>query len=646
MKLRHIITLAISAIFLSACNMTLAADVTPPPNYVPPTPIPTLGPSYPASAPDIANGEVIYAEKCAPCHGITGLGDGEQGKQLPVTVIPIGLPETAQKASPLKWYTTVTQGNIDRFMPPFASLTEQERWDVVAYAFTLHTTEEQVEMGRSIFEQACADCDNVFSNQEMMSALSPDAIVRMIREGAGDVPAFGADLNDDEAYAVAAYVRTLTFAPPAALAVESPAETPVPAAAETPSAQETTEAEEQAETESEAEDVTTETAEEVEEVEEVDPVVETASAGTVSGLIENRTGRDLPPGLNITLRGYDHGMDPSAGPQEIVTLESEVNADGSYAFDDLEIFERQIFIAELEVDGLQYQSEFAVVPADATELTLPTIVVYATTEDFSDLQINSLQIFFDLASEGTAQVFAVYTITNVGDQTVLVNMGDGQNVPFLAFPEGASGLGYEATQDSAPFIPTATGFAMPPNDTPYGLIAFSSLPKTSEIDISQPALLPIGEVYLFLPEGVDATGATLTDNGIQAIQNTNFHVYTASAFNKGETLDFKLTGRPTNTAVAPNPLQNQTLLLGIGAFGIALVLAGAWMYMRDRNKVEEDEEEFEEEEESGQDEFEDSESIVDAIIVLDDLHRTGKLSDEAYKQRRAELKALLKRKTQ
>jgi hypothetical protein len=35
---------------------------------------------------------------------------------------------------------------------------------------------------------------------------------------------------------------------------------------------------------------------------------------------------------------------------------------------------------------------------------------------------------------------------------------------------------------------------------------------------------------------------------------------------------------------------------------------------------------------------------MDAIIALDDLHRAGKIPDEAYQQRRGELKEALKRK--
>ena len=68
MKLRHTLPLAIILTLLSACNFTLAEDVTPPPGYVAPSPAPTLGPLYPASAPDIENGAAIYVEKCAACH--------------------------------------------------------------------------------------------------------------------------------------------------------------------------------------------------------------------------------------------------------------------------------------------------------------------------------------------------------------------------------------------------------------------------------------------------------------------------------------------------------------------------------------------------------------------------------------------------
>jgi hypothetical protein len=36
--------------------------------------------------------------------------------------------------------------------------------------------------------------------------------------------------------------------------------------------------------------------------------------------------------------------------------------------------------------------------------------------------------------------------------------------------------------------------------------------------------------------------------------------------------------------------------------------------------------------------------VIDAIIALDDLHRSKKISDTAYQNRRAELKEILKEK--
>src|SRR5688500_8029548 len=213
MKFHQIIPLILGTLLLfSACNFTLAEDVTPPPNYVPPTPVPTLGPLYPAQAPNVENGVAIYSEKCAPCHGETGMGDGEQGIQLQgVTVPAFGLPEVARSASLAQWYTIVTRGNIERFMPPFTSLSDQERWDVVAYAMTFHTSPEEIEKGKELFESNCADCSTEFFKDQMkMSALSEVELARIIKEGNDEVSAFGANLDEEEVWAVAAYLRTLS----------------------------------------------------------------------------------------------------------------------------------------------------------------------------------------------------------------------------------------------------------------------------------------------------------------------------------------------------------------------------------------------------------------------------------------------------
>jgi mono/diheme cytochrome c family protein len=624
MKIRHSIVLITVLFLLTACNFTLAQDVTPPPDYVPPTPIPTMGPLYPANAPDVANGAALYAANCAPCHGATGLGDGPQSAMLQsqnISIPALGSPELAQLKSPAAWFQIVTQGNLENFMPPFSSLSDQERWDVVAYAITLHTTPDKIEMGKTL----CGDCAKFFSNQKMMSALSENDLVNLIKNGASDITAFGKDFTDNETLAVAAYIRSLTFAtPPAAPTVVPATEASANADSGTPSAEITPPAEGTAQATVAPE------------------ATAVAGIGKVSGSIENKTGADLPSDIKVTLHGYEHGGDMTVAPEEVVTLEGNVNADGTYVFENVEMPESRIFLAEVTVNGITYQTDFAIAAAGMTDLSLSPILVHVTTEDFSVLKIESLQIYFDLANADTAQVFDVYSITNTSDKTVVVKMGDQQNIPFISFPAGAEGVGFEATQDSAPFMPIDGGFAMPPSETPYGLIAYSSVPNTKEITISQTALMPIGGVSLLIPEGMEVAGKALTDGGMQTINSMTFHVYTASGLNKNENFEFTLKGKPATTAVNPDITQNKTLLIGVGAFGIVLILAGAWLFMRDRKRKREEEVDEGEEE---PDEFEDPESLMDAIIALDDLHRSGKLPDEAYQQRRNELKDALKRKS-
>jgi hypothetical protein len=86
----------------------------------------------------------------------------------------------------------------------------------------------------------------------------------------------------------------------------------------------------------------------------------------------------------------------------------------------------------------------------------------------------------------------------------------------------------------------------------------------------------------------------------------------------------------------------QTLLIGAGAFGVVLILAGVWMFLRDRSKLDEEDYEDDEDYEDEEAEFESAEEVMDAIIALDDLNRAKKIPDEAYQLRREELKERLK----
>jgi mono/diheme cytochrome c family protein len=606
MKFRSIIFILSITFFLAACNMTLAQDVTPPPGAVQQTqPQATMGPVFPAQAPNLQNGAIIYAEKCAPCHGDTGMGDGPQAEQLPVPVSALGQPEVAAQASPADWFLVVTLGNIENFMPPFNSLNEQERWDVVAYAQSLSRTPEQVDQGEESFNDVCADCPtDLFSDQEEMATLSTDELVSLLEAGEDGIPALGEELSKDELVSVAAYLRTLS------LDASSPAAEPASADAETP-------------TEGEQADDTSEAADSL--------------TGPVSGMLVNGSGGDIPAGASVTLHGFDHASSASGTPEEVVTETTTTDTDGDFTFEDVNLSEGRIFFVEASYKDIVFQSDLAVSESGVNELTFPDIMVYESTTDNGGLVVEQLHISFDMAVEGGVQVFELFTIINLSDKAY-VFATDGTSLPFMPLPEGAMDVGLELSQDSAPLTVTADGdFAIPPSDEFYSIIAFFSMPYDKSLELNQALELPVSSALVIVPEGIKVKSDQLTDEGIQQTQQGfNVQAYAGEGLSAGTPLELSLSGKVKPAGSIDN---RQTLLIGAGAFGVILILAGVWMFLRDRDRIDEDD--FEDIEEEGV-EFETAEEVMDAIIALDDLHRAKKIPDEAYHLRREELKERLK----
>ena len=617
MRLCRVILFTLLVIISVACNFTLAEDVTPPPDYVAPTPAPTLGPLVPAQSPSVENGAAIYVEKCAPCHGDTGLGDGEQGIQLGVTVPAFGLPEIARPASLEQWYVMVTNGNLERFMPPFRSLSDQERWDVVAYAMTLHTTEQEIEKGKQLFEANCPNCStDFFKDQARMSALNEVELARIITIGNDEVKSFASGLPEDDIWAVAAYLRTLPFAATSVALASTPLSALEPGA----DSQTLVPAEETPPSEGPAQ----------------------PGFGTVTGYVENRTGAEFPSDLKITLRGFDYTADPNATPQEVLNVEGTVDIQGRFSFENVEMPPGRIFLAQLTHTGLKLQSEFAIVEEATSTLTLSPIILYETTDDVSGLVMDDARIFFNYV-EDEIRVLTAYSFRNLTDEIVIVESKDGLEIPFIKVPQGAQVLGFQAMEDSQPFTANGNTLAFAPNEQPYGLIVFSTLVKNSEVEVSQPFAVPVTNLAVYVTEGVKADSTELNDHGVQVVNDLNFQMYATGGLNSGDTLTFTLSGAPKDaSAVSSEPTTNKNLLVGAGALGIALIIAGAWLYMGDRFRAREDVESAEAGEGEEDDEFETPEDVMDAIIALDDLKNAKKIPYDAYHKRRSELKQRLR----
>jgi hypothetical protein len=134
--------------------------------------------------------------------------------------------------------------------------------------------------------------------------------------------------------------------------------------------------------------------------------------------------------MKVTLRGYDHGADPSLGPQEVFSQEGTVDENGSFVFENIEIPLNRIFIAELTFDGVDLQSGFVIVKEGDTSLTLPPLVLYKKTEDLSALVVEEARIFFEYGTD-VVQVFNVYSFRNPGDEIIVVKFNEKGEVPFI-----------------------------------------------------------------------------------------------------------------------------------------------------------------------------------------------------------------------
>jgi hypothetical protein len=285
-----------------------------------------------------------------------------------------------------------------------------------------------------------------------------------------------------------------------------------------------------------------------------------------------------------------------------------------------------------------FQSEPAFTEAGLADVILPDVTIYESTTQTTGLVTEELFVFSEFNPDGTVRIFEQFYITNQSDQVVLVTT-DGTSIPILPMPAGLVDLSFQPTQDSAALLPTDSGFAMPPGESPYGIIAFYTLPYDKKLDLNLPFALPVASISVVVPEGIEVTSALLIDEGVREMQpGVKFQVYSGGTLNAGETLEMTFSGKVKSASATSFDADNQPLLIGIGAFGFALILAGVWLYLRDRKSQEID---FEQEEDE-QNGFDTSEEVMDAIIALDDLHRAGKIPDEAYQARRAELKDILK----
>ncbi len=155
--------LSVPAAALAVVVLYSRADVRQGQAYGAPSPArPAVAPTatLPGNRPpDAAAGLAIFAEHCAGCHGTYGQGDGPMVERLPAPPPDFTDPTVARRLDPAAAFRVITDGRLDRFMPPFRdSLSQEQRWDAAAAVLAMYLTPERLARSESDFQQLCASC--------------------------------------------------------------------------------------------------------------------------------------------------------------------------------------------------------------------------------------------------------------------------------------------------------------------------------------------------------------------------------------------------------------------------------------------------------------------------------------------------------
>jgi mono/diheme cytochrome c family protein len=597
-------------IFIAAALLAGCALSAPPPERGS-APILTPQPAtssanveLPSRRPSVASGAAIYADKCVACHGAAGRGDGEQAAaiQSQFGAAPANLiaDSIARASTPGEWFGVISAGRLENGMPPFSgSLSVDDRWDVIAYVWSLGASEDELAAGAAIYAERCVQChgqtgkgdgpqaeSGLFDRSEVSAYLD-------VAPGEWDaaletrhVPSFSGKLNGAERSAVIDYLRSFSYDTAAAVAEPPVVTTPGPDATAAP--------------EPPNEDL------------------------TVNGSIVNGTGgARAPTNLEVTLYIF-----PSGDTVDVVTRTLESDATGRFSASGLTLNPGDVVAATTTYADVTYPSEFAEFDGASAPADL-TITVYEPTTDTAAIHVDTLHIIITPGTDAVS-VNETYVISNQGDR-VVVNI-DGPTLSF-ALPADAAAFQFVQGADPGAVAQSAAGFdlydAVAPGGQSRQLVIEYQLPLVAaEMRLDRALTFPVASINLFAQLGqLSASSSELTDRGVLS-QEPSYRQFSGGPLSAGQALTFRLS-QPAAGIDAKLVGGAALLVVGVAAVGY-----GLW-----RSRARPAQERPALKKRAAATSTTERDRLIEDIAALDDAFDAGQIAEAEYRRRRAELKA-------
>lgn len=584
------VTVALLALFFVVTQPSRAQD-----NAIP----------VPFSPPSAQAGEPLYQRNCAPCHGASGMGDGPTAPSLPAPPAHFANPATMWPLSPSELFSVTHNGRIEALMPPWGNqMTDLQIWNSVAYAWSLHTTEQELASGASLYAASCATChgeagagDGPDTNEPMQDFTDQQWAIAQsqadLRSGWLAAHAdIGADLLPDQQRALLEYIRSFSIASPWS-----------------------------------------------------EPVV--TGDGSIAGTVTQGTsGGGEVEGLEATLGVW-------LGSERVTTFTTTVEG-GRFAFPQLSTDPSLNYIVSIANQGVSYSSDLLSL-SPLTPTVTGNIVVFDSTDDASVLRVDRMNWIIETLPQ-TLTIGQIYAVGNTSDRTYVGNRSD-PDMPAptfaMAIPDGATNLAFEngilggrfVRQDDRVYDTLAVA---PGAGTRQIILRFDFPYSGASATISQPLLYQTGELNLFVGDrpGLLVDASPLAPQGVQDIGTGAIYQLLTGASLAPQTIEVALDGLPTKpgdetsasgiddipglTSTIPLPattplMPDWTVWLVAGVVAAALLGALVWSFTRSAQ------------EESAASDAQRA-SLVDQIALIDDLHAQGALADDKWLAERTRLK--------
>jgi hypothetical protein len=243
----------------------------------------------------------------------------------------------------------------------------------------------------------------------------------------------------------------------------------------------------------------------------------------------------------------------------------------------------------------------------------------------------------------------LYVIFNTGNRTVTAVSKGGAVVSFK-LPKDAVNLQFQDGVLGGRYIQTESGFAdtisIPPGSGEYQVMYSFEMPYKKKLELSEQMFLPVSAVIVMMPvDGAKIQSDMLEDIGTRNVQGQVFQTYAGENIAANSYLTLTLAGRLDGASVIKwltASSSSTSLVIGVGGLGLALVIAGVFLYLRNKKESEMERRESDTLAGHAEDSYEDADTVMDAIITLDDMYNDGGLSETAYQERRIKIKQHLK----